>query len=138
MSFSRSFLTESESESEDDDIAQAINLHLLTFIQTLTPGVEVGDELKLVKKSNLCYGMEAIWHYINSDRELDFKRGLRKHFLEFETRLLSITTFEVEKNDSKNAFVIFIEAQVLDGKIVKEINFGTEISIFDQQLELDS
>ena len=122
MSFSRSFLT----ESEDDDIAQTVGLHLLTFIQTLTPGVEVGDELKLVKKSNLCYGMETIWQYINSDRELDFKRGLRKHF------------FEVEKNDSKNVFVIFIEAQVLDGKIVKKINVGTEISIFDQQLELDS
>jgi len=134
MSFSRSFLT----EAEDDDIAQTVGLHLLTFIQTLTPGVEVGDELKLVKKSNLCYGMETIWQYINSDRELDFKRGLRKHFLEFETRLLSITTFEVEKNDSKNVFVIFIEAQVLDGKIVKNISVSTEISIFDQQLELDS
>jgi len=134
MSFSRSFLT----QPEGDDIAQSVSLHLLTFIQTLTPGVEVGDELKLVKKSNLCFGMETIWQYINSDRELDFKRGLRKHFLEFETRLLSITAFEVEKNDSKNAFVVFIEAQVLDGKIVKEINVGTEISIFDQQFELDS
>lgn len=134
MSFSRSFLT----QPEGDDIAQSVSLHLLTFIQTLTPGVEVGDELKLVKKSNLCFGMETIWQYINSDRELDFKRGLRKHFLEFETRLLSITAFEVEKNDSKNAFVVFIEAQVLDGQIVKEINVGTEISIFDQQLELDS
>ena len=134
MSFSRSFLT----QPEGDDIAQSVSLHLLTFIQTLTPGVEVGDELKLVKKSNLCFGMETIWQYINSDRELDFKRGLRKHFLEFETRLLSITGFEIEKNDSKNAFVIFIEAQVLDGKIVKEINVGTEISIFDQQFELDS
>ena len=134
MSFSRSFLT----QPEGDDIAQSVSLHLLTFIQTLTPGVEVGDELKLVKKSNLCFGMETIWQYINSDRELDFKRGLRKHFLEFETRLLSITAFEVEKNDSKNAFVVFIEAQVLEGEIVKEINVCTEISIFDQQFELDS